>query len=287
MDVGFVGLGRMGSWMAGHILRNGHRVTGFDIVPDAGKALDAAGMSRAGSVSEVGAHTRMVILSLPGPAEVDTAVFGPGGLAGSIASGSTIVDTSTIGARQSREIAARLLARQVYYLDCPVSGGVEGAERGSLSTMIGGDETAFETARPIIECFARELNYIGSSGAGAGMKLVIQLIYMSQLTAFFEGIALADRLGIDIERSLAIIKGSSANHPTIEKRFGKIVAGDTTPRFSISSVLKDLSLAEAELKGLGGNPAITHAAMRVLQTAIDRGCGDLDAVALRQVLRES
>ena len=286
MDVGFVGLGRMGSRMAGHVLRKGHRVTGFDIDAGAGKPLDGGGLVRAEALTALGARARFVVLSLPGPAEVDAAIFGPHALAGAIAPGTTIIDTSTVGARQSREIAARLLPSGVHYLDCPVSGGVEGAERGTLSAMIGGDESAFESARPIIECFAAELNYMGPSGAGAGMKLVIQLIYMSQLVAFFEGLALSDRLGIDIARSLAIIKGSSANHPTIEKRFDKIIAGDTTPRFSISSVLKDVSLAQEELAGLGGKPAISHAAIEVLRAAIDRGCGDLDAVVLRTVLRD-
>src|SRR5262249_10361942 len=153
-----------------------------------------------------------------------------------------------------RETAARLIKKGVYFLDCPVSGGVEAAESASLTVMVGGDETAFSMARPIIECFAGEISYMGPSGVGAGMKLVIQLIYMSQLIAFYEGLGLSDRLGIDITKALAVIKSSSARHPTIEKRYDKIVAGDISARFSVRSMLKDLGLAEEEMRWVGGNP---------------------------------
>lgn len=283
MDVGFVGLGRMGSCMAGHLLLKGHRVVGFDIDAAAAGRLEGRGLVPAETLRALGQRARMVVLSLPGPSEVEQVVLGSGGLGDTLAEGTTIIDTSTIGVRQSRETAARLLAKRVHYLDCPVSGGVEGAQRGELSAMIGGDETAVLGARPIIECFADKLFYMGPSGAGAGMKLVVQMIFMSQLVAFFEGVALSDRLGIDIARALAVIKGSSANHPTIEKRYEKIVADDLSPRFSIESVLKDLSLAEGEMAWLSGNPAVTRAAMATLEAAIESGYGACDAVALRRM----
>jgi 3-hydroxyisobutyrate dehydrogenase-like beta-hydroxyacid dehydrogenase len=209
-------------------------------------------------------------------------LFGAAGLCDTAAAGTTIIDTSTIGIRDCHDFAEKLQEKGINYLDCPVSGGTEGAESGALLAMVGGHEAVFDDARPIIECFASDIRYVGNSGAGTGIKLVIQLIFMSQLVAFFEGVALSDRLGIDIATALSAIKNSSANHPTIEKRFKNILADDDSVRFSLKSMLKDLSLAQDALRFAGGEPTITDAAIKSLERAIAKGYGEFDAVALRK-----
>jgi 3-hydroxyisobutyrate dehydrogenase-like beta-hydroxyacid dehydrogenase len=210
---------------------------------------------------------------------------GPEGVLASARPGLIIADTSTVSATLSRKLAAAFAAKGAAYLDAPITGGHEGAVAATLSTMVGGDKAAYDQALPLLRSFGNNVRYMGPSGAGSGMKLIVQLIFLTQLTAFFEGIALGDRLGIPIEPMLDLIKNSSARHPTIEKRYEKIMANDLTPRFEIRLAFKDLALASGLMSELGGRPFVAEGAMAALAKAIELGHGDHDAVALRTTNR--
>lgn len=281
MRIGFIGAGRMGAPMAGHLLAAGHALAVCDVRAEAVAQLAERGARAARSPADAMRDAELVVLSLPGPEEVDQVAAGPDGLLAAVRPGQIIADTSTIGATQSRRLAEAFAAKGASYLDWPITGGQEGAVKATLSMMVGGDRGAYERALPAMRCLGPQIHYMGPSGAGSGMKLIIQHIYLSQLVTFFEGVALGDRLGIDLDAMLEIIKGSSARHPTIEKRYDKIKAGDLSPRFEIRLAKKDLDLARGLMAELGGNAPMCSGAVATLAEAIAQGHGDHDAVALR------
>lgn len=285
MKVGFIGIGRMGTPMAHHVLAAGHLLKVCDVRPDAVTPLEKAGASVAATPAEAATDVDIVVASLPGPEEVELVMTGPDGVLTRAGPGLLIADTSTVSATLSRRLADAFEAEGARYLDWPITGGHEGAVSATLSMMVGGDKAAYERALPVMRSFGSNIHYMGQSGAGSGMKLIIQLIFLTQLVTFFEGLALGDRLGINLNSMLEMIKSSAARHPTIEKRYDKIKANDLTPRFELRLVLKDLTLASGLLTELGGRPLVTEGALATLARAIELGHGDHDAVALRTANR--
>ena len=279
--VGVIGLGRMGGPMARNIMAGGHALVVHDIRPEACAPFRTEGVATAQSPAAVAADADIVLTSLPGPDQVADVLCGPHGVLGAVGDGAVIIETSTIGPDQSREMAARFAAKGAAYLDAPISGGVEGAEGGTLTVMAGGEAAAFERARPVLRCIGTDLHHMGPSGTGSTMKLIIQMIFTSQLTAFLEGLALGEIAGIELDRLLRVIATSSAHHPTIAKRYDKIRAADLTPRQEIRAALKDLTLAAAMGAEHGFDALITNAAIEAADRATALGLGDKDMIALR------
>ena len=283
MRVGLIGIGRMGAPMARNLLKHGHALAIHDISAAAMAQLAGSGARPFASPAEVAAESEIVLTSLPGPDQVETVM--PDVLAG-IAPGAIVADTSTTSPEQSRRMAGTFAARNVAYLDAPISGGVEGAVKGTLTVMVGGDAAAFARARPVFEAIGSDVHHIGASGAGNGIKLVIQMIFMTYVATFMEGLALADRLGIPMETALAVIGTSSAGKPDLSKRFDKILANDLSPRSEVKLGLKDLTLAR-ELCGKERLDAlITRAALDAFKLAAEAGYADSDLIALRNATRE-
>ena len=279
--VAVIGLGRMGAPMARNLMAGGHTLVVHDIRPEASAPFAADGVRVAASPAEATTGAGIVLTCLPGPEHVVAVMEGAEGVLGAAQKGTLVIETSTIGPGQSRELSQRFAARGAAYLDAPLSGGVEGAMAGTLTIMVGGDEVAYERARALFECLGTDLHHMGPSGAGNTMKLIIQMIFMSQVTAFLEGVALGEAAGIELDRLLDIIATSSAHHPTIAKRYDKILAGDLTPRFEVSSALKDLTLASAMGAEHGLNTLITNASIEAAERTTALGLGDKDLIALR------
>jgi 3-hydroxyisobutyrate dehydrogenase-like beta-hydroxyacid dehydrogenase len=283
MTVGFIGLGRMGGPMAVRIAAAGHRVLGYDIVP-ANRQIPMPGVSRCESPADVAGGSDVVITSLPGPAQVSEVVNGSNGLLKSLRPSTIMVETSTIGPDLSRAIAHAFSERDAYYLDAPVSGGAAGAREGTLVAMVGGPVEALEGARPIISCFASKIFHLGPVGTGNTMKLVIQSIFLSQMASFLEGLSLGERSGIALETLLAIIGSSSAHHPAVGSRYGKLASADLDPMFEIASAVKDLSLAEHVWEEFERPLPVLSAALSDYRRAAAEGFGRADLIALRNCL---
>jgi 3-hydroxyisobutyrate dehydrogenase-like beta-hydroxyacid dehydrogenase len=283
MRVGFIGLGRMGAPMAARIAAAGYTVTGYDISPER-RQQGVAGVTSAANVAAVAAGADVVITSLPGPAEVDEVLRGPVGLLPSLRQGSIVVDTSTISPRQSRSLAADFTAKQVLYLDAPISGGARGAHDGTLVVMAGGDAAALERVRPILSCFAKEVFHLGPPGAGNVMKLVIQSIFLTQMAAFLEGVSMGERCGIAIDKLLQIVAASSAHHPAIGTRYEKLATGNLDPMFEIGAAAKDISLAEEIWHDLRRSFPTLSAALSDYRDAAADGLSRADVIAVRNWL---
>jgi 3-hydroxyisobutyrate dehydrogenase-like beta-hydroxyacid dehydrogenase len=277
MNVGVIGLGRMGAPMARHVVEAGHRVHVYDLRPAA-----IAGATVCGNTAEVAAVSDIVVTSLPGPAQVEAVMRE---VLGAVRRDAVIVETSTIGPAQSQSLAAQFAARDAAYLDAPVSGGVEGAVAGTLAVMVGGEAATLERARPVIQCFGQHIFHLGPVGVGNSMKLVIQTVFLSQVAALVEAVAVGREAGIPVQRLLEVIAASSAHHPAIGKRYDKIIADDLTPRFEVQAALKDLGLAQQWSHQLGCRVDVLDATIAAYRRAAAAGFSEQDLIALQQVIR--
>ena len=283
MVIGFIGFGRMGAPMATRIAAAGHRVIGYDIVA-ARRLQEIPGVVFADSVALVATEADVIVTSLPGPAEVDAVARGPGGLLAVLKPGGILVETSTISPQQSQAIAGDLAARSVFYLDAPISGGVQGAHDGTLAMMVGGPPEVLDRVRPILSCFAREIFHLGPVGAGNVMKLVIQSIFLSQMAVFLEAISMGEKSGIAVDTMLRIVAVSSAHHPTVATRYDKLRTGNLDPMFEIGSAVKDLSLAEDLWRTFDAPLPALMSALSDYRGAAAGGFSRCDLVAIRNWL---
>lgn len=285
MRVAIIGIGRMGTPMARNILAKGHTVTVHDLRADSCAALARDGAAIAASPAEAAVAAEIVLTSLPGPKEVDVTMTGPQGILNGIRPDSIVVATSTVAADQSRRHAELIEAAGAHHLDAPVSGGVEGAVAGSLTIMVGGRAAIFARARPVLDCIGRDIHHLGAAGAGNDMKLIIQMIFGSYLAVFLEGVAFGEAAGIPVDRMLSIIATSSAHHPSIGKRYDKIIANDTSPRSPVALFEKDLALARERAQAAGFDASVLAAAAKLFSRAVAAGLGERDVIALREMYR--
>ena len=266
--------------MAARIAASGHSVIGYDIAA-ARRQQGVPGVVFVDGLAAAVADADIVITSLPGPAEANTVIEGPNGLLSALKPAAILVETSTISPQQSRGFAAQLSARNVSYLDAPISGGVQGARDGTLVAMVGGAADALERARPVLSCFAGRIFHLGPVGAGNVMKLVIQSMFLSQMAGFLESVSMGERSGIALDMLLSVVASSSAHHPTIGTRYEKLRAENLDPMFEVGLAVKDLSLAEDVWCELGRPfPTLTSALSDYRGTAAS-GLSGADLIAVR------
>ncbi|MBL8690502.1 MAG: 3-hydroxyisobutyrate dehydrogenase, partial [Rhodospirillaceae bacterium] len=205
--IGFIGLGNMGGPMARNLVKAGHEVIGFDLV----KAnLDAAtGVKPVGSAAEAASVAEAVVTMLPAGAHVREVLTGKGGVLAAMKSGALLIDSSTIDVATARDMEAAAKAKGVLLLDAPVSGGVGGAEAGTLTFMVGGTEAAFAKAQPILEKMGKTIVHAGGPGNGQAAKICNNMILGISMIATAEGFALAQRLGLDAQKLFDISSKSS------------------------------------------------------------------------------
>src|ERR1700730_729136 len=202
-NVAFLGLGVMGSPMAGHLARAGHKVTVYNRSPEkAARWVEKHGGAKADKPAKAAAAKDLVMMCVGNDDDVRAVALGPDGALGAMNAGSILVDHTTASATVARELYAAAKTRKVGFLDAPVSGGQAGAESGKLTVMVGGDADVFETAQPVIATYARAVTLVGEAGAGQLTKMVNQICVAGVVQALAEGINFADRAGLDVERVL-------------------------------------------------------------------------------------
>ena len=201
--------------------------------------------------------------------------------------GALVIETSTIGQGQSRDLADRFEAKGASYVDATVNRiRLDGVAEGRMTIMVGGREEDFERARPILECLGDRIHHVGPTGSGNTVKLINQMIFLSYVAVFSEGLALGQRLGVSLETLLKVFSTSAAGHAMIVDKFDQIEAGDETPGFAIARVIKDLDLAaelcsEEEFFAPGFEASIAS-----FKSAADVGLGASDMTALHRLLRD-
>src|SRR5262245_66076854 len=202
--VGFIGLGNMGMPMAQNLLKAAHAVTGFDLNVDATERLAASGGSTANSVAEACKAAEVVITMLPAGEQVREVYLGAGGVLATVEPETLLIDSSTIDVATAREVAQAARDKPLAMVDAPVSGGVAGAEAASLTFMVGGDDAAFERARPLLEKMGKTIVHAGGPGNGQAAKICNKMIIGVSTIVGSEAFLLADGLGPDPRHAYAI-----------------------------------------------------------------------------------
>jgi 2-hydroxy-3-oxopropionate reductase len=248
--VGFIGLGTMGREMARNLLKAGFAVRGYDVVAAEVEAIAVAGGIAAASVAEAARGADIVITMLPDTPQVEEVVLSPGGLLDNPPKGMLIVDMSTISAQAVQRMHAALRARGIGFLDAPVSGGTVGAQAGTLSIMVGGDEADFERAGPVFAAMGATITHLGGPGAGQTVKMCNQLVGALNLLAISEAIALARAAGLDLDQMRRVLLGGTAASWMLDRLGPAMIAGDPSAGFRIDLMFKDLRLVQELAQGL-------------------------------------
>ena len=286
MKIGFVGLGRMGSHMARNLASAGHQVAAFDVLPEAIAAVaETPGIRAATSVADAARDADVVLSSLPTPDSVEQIAAGEGGLTESMRSGTVYVDLSTNAPSVVRKLSPLLAEKGVTMLDAPVAGGTGGAEKATLSIMVGGDEATYEEIKPVLSALGNKLFYCGDIGAGSVVKLCNNIAAQGYNLVLGEVLTMGVKAGVDL-KTLATGIGSSTG--TVQRLVNAYPTGlfrraFLPAPFSISLSAKDTRLA-LELADEVGVPMQTGEAVRRDQEVLlSRNLGELSTDALVQI----
>ncbi|KUH95629.1 3-hydroxyisobutyrate dehydrogenase [Mycobacterium sp. IS-3022] len=288
--VAFLGLGHMGGPMAANLLAAGHAVHGFDPVPALKDAAAGKGASVFDSGAEAVAAADVVITSLPN-GDIVKACYAE--VLPAAREGALFIDTSTISVDDARTINKQAADRGFAQLDAPVSGGVKGATAGTLAFMVGGEESAVEQARPVLEPLAGKIIHCGAAGTGQAAKLCNNMVLAVQQIAIGEAFVLAEKLGLSAQSLFDVITGATGNCWAVHTNCpvpGPVPTSpannDFKPGFATALMNKDLGLAMNAVKSTGSNaPLGSHAAEIYAKFAADHADKDFSAVI--KVLRES
>ncbi|MEW6367735.1 MAG: NAD(P)-dependent oxidoreductase [Acidobacteriota bacterium] len=287
MNIGFIGLGKMGLPMAMRLIGAGHRLTGSVRTrrPEHDE-LAAAGGTTAGSPAEVAGGSQCVVLMLPGPGEIGEVMNGEHGLVAGLEPETLVLDCSTSLPSLTRENLRRVSDRGAKYVDAPVIGGPSVARDGGLQFLVGAEAVDYAAALPILSLLGKEIIHVGGPGDGHAAKLVANLIALTNMAVLGEGLALAGALGLDAEKMhQALTKGFPSSYVS-QRHMGNIIQGRFTPSFALALGLKDLSLAR-DLAQQAGYPLFLGSVARELyQAGTVFGLSELNYTAVVQVFEK-
>ncbi len=276
-SIGFCGLGRMGAPMAARLVDAGHDVSVWNRTPEKAESLVQNGAVQAASPAEAASGAEIVVTMLADPQALEDVVFGPEGVAAGVRSGTTVVEMSTIGVDAVRSLAARL-PDGVELVDAPVLGSVPQATEGTLKIFVGGDQSAFERCRPVLEAMGTP-RHLGSLGAGAAMKLVANSTLGVVMCGLAEALALADALGLE-ESAVLDILAESPIGTTVKSKRAKVESGVYEANFTLALAAKDLGLVTSAAEAARLQLRLAPAAQEWLEQANAAGLGDLDYSAV-------
>jgi 3-hydroxyisobutyrate dehydrogenase len=286
MNIGVAGIGRMGAAIAERLLAHGHRVTVWNRTRAKAEALRAAGASVADTPAQLAAESELVLSILTDAAAIAAAYEGEAGALAADIRGKLFVEMSTVRPETERALAAKLRARGAAMIDCPVGGTTGPAREGKLLGFAGGEAADLERARPVLEILCRRLEHVGPVGAGASLKLAINLPLLVYWQAVGEALALCQPLGIEPARLVSIFADTSGG-PNVLKTRGGMLADAMQGRppasttFNIDSIRKDMATMIEEARALGYDELpVTARALECFDQVSRSGLGDGDAVML-------
>jgi len=265
MKIGFIGLGIMGKPMAKNLLKAGHELCAFDIVPAAVADVVAAGARRGSSPKEAASGADLVITMLPNSPHVKEAVLGKDGVIEGLRKGTIFVDMSSIAPAVSQEVAAQLAAQGVEMLDAPVSGGEPKAIDGTLAIMVGGKEAVFNQVKDVLLKMGSTAVLCGGIGAGNVTKLANQIVVALNIAAMSEAFVLATKAGVDPAKVFDAIKGGLAGSTVLNAKAPMVLAGNYKPGFRIELHIRDLQNALDTAHAVGAPIPLTSQIMEILQ----------------------
>jgi 3-hydroxyisobutyrate dehydrogenase-like beta-hydroxyacid dehydrogenase len=285
MKIGFVGLGQMGKHMAMNMLKSGAELTVTDLKKDSFPQFEQKGVRTTTNLAEV-VQAEIVFLSLPGTQAVQDVLVGRNGIIDKLGKGQIVVDLSTMSYTATLELAKRLEARGVSFLDAPVSGMEARAQEGTLTVMCGGSEKILETVRPFLNCIGNKILYMGGTGSGQLTKLINQLLFDINAAALAEVLPMAVKLGLDPEKVGQVVNSGTGKSYASEFFLPRILKNSFSDGYAMKHAYKDL-VSGAEISANLCIPMpVLGAATATYQAALLKGYGDQDKGAMIRVFEE-
>jgi 3-hydroxyisobutyrate dehydrogenase-like beta-hydroxyacid dehydrogenase len=280
--LGFVGIGYMGRPIARRLLESGFRLTAYDVNPSKAEQLLPYGGTIARSISELSSSCNIVLSCLPNDQAVLDAYTGPGGVLANANRGSMSIDLSTVFPETSQELSRLGAERGIEVLDVTISGSTPAAENGLLTLFGAGDKECFDGLEPIFRTISRRHFYLGPSGSGATMKLVVNTLLGVGMQAIAEAVALGEKAGLDRNRLLNVLSETAVVAPVYVGKLGRAMNRNYSPQFPIRLMNKDFGLILNLAAAVGARMPATEAALEVNARQADEGAEqDFSAVILR------
>ncbi len=285
MQIGVIGLGTMGAPMARHLLEAGHQVMVHNRTRQRELPLAELGATRCESPAAAARDADAVLTCVSDSPDLEQVLFGPDGVAETIPQGAIVVDCSTVSPAVTARLAARLAEQGVGMVDAPVSGGSEGAERGTLTVFAGGDSDHVQRATPLLEAFSGRITHLGPPGAGQLGKAVNQVMIAGAYAGVAEGIALAEKAGLPMDELVEALSGGAAGSWVLTNRSGNMIRDSYPLGFKLALHRKDLGIALDEAARAGLDLDVSKLVAGQEDALIDQGFGDEDVSAVARAAK--
>jgi 3-hydroxyisobutyrate dehydrogenase-like beta-hydroxyacid dehydrogenase len=286
-NLGFVGLGAMGSRITKRLLGKGHAVTGYDIFPPS-KAQDliAHGMKWAASGRAVCQAADITFVMVTNTAALEGASQGADGLLAGLGPGKLLIDMSTVSPAVSRALAAKVREKGADMIDSPVSGSVSLAEQGKLSVMVGGDRAIFDRVKPLLEDVGQKVTYVGGNGLALAMKVATNISIAVQMLALAESVVLAEKAGVQRETIVEILTNSAIASPLVQYKGPLVLKMPEQAQFNAIMMQKDMTIALDLARELHVPLPTGSIVNELLSSACAQGLGEKDFAVLYKVLAQ-
>lgn len=279
-QIGFIGLGIMGKPMARNLLKAGYSLTVYNRSRAPMEELATEGAALAESPADVAQRSQIVITCLPDSPDVESVVLGNQGVSSGAKTGMLYIDHSTIAPSSAQKIHTALQVKGVAALDAPVSGGDIGAQQGTLSIMVGGDETAFQQALPVLQAMGKNIIHVGVPGAGQVTKACNQIVVSMTVQAVAEALTLAKKAGVDPAKVRSALLGGFAQSRVLEVHGQRMIDGTFAPGFKLNLHRKDMNIVLQTGKELNLPLFGTAQVTELMNALLAQGKGELDNSAL-------
>lgn len=276
----------MGAPMAMNLLKAGYEVTVHNRTRDREVPVAEAGAQRAASPQQAAAAAEIVITCVSDTPDVEAVILGEQGVIHGAQPGTIVVDMSTISPTATQQMAQALTEQGLHMVDAPVSGGSEGAQKGTLSIMVGGEAAIVERVRPVLAAMGKTITHIGGIGAGQTTKAINQIIVAGTYWAIAEGMALGLKADLDMDRVVQAVSGGAAGSWGLDHRSGNMIANEYPLGFRVRLHQKDLNIALAAARELGVTLPVAAYVEQVETGLIGRGFGDEDVSAIARSIRQ-
>jgi 3-hydroxyisobutyrate dehydrogenase len=284
--VGFVGLGTMGAAMAANLARAGFPLTVWNRSTGRAGDLIALGATEAATPADVARQSDVIVSCVSDTPDVERVLLGADGVADGAAMGTLVIDCSTISPSATRSFGERLAAKGIALVDAPVSGGSEGAQKGTLTIFVGGEATDVERARPVLEGMGKTITHLGPLGCGQASKAVNQVILAGAYLGVAEGIVLAIKAGLDPEQLVTALSGGAARSWVLENRSGRMINNEYPIGFKVKLHHKDMGIGLGLAREVGASLPVAALFDQFLAGLEAQGHGDDDTSAVARVIRE-
>lgn len=286
MNVAFVGLGTMGLPMVMNLLKAGHRVKVHNRTRSKEAAVVEAGAIATSSPQEAATNTHIIITCVSDSPDVEAVILGDAGIIYGAKPGALVVDMSTISPSITRHLAKALAVKDIHMIDAPVSGGSEGAQKGTLSIMIGGEQTDVDKARPVLEAMGSTLTHVGPIGAGQTTKAINQVIVAGTYWSVAEGIALGLKADLEMDKVVQAVGSGAAASWCLTNRAENMIGNQYPLGFRVRLHQKDLAIALQTARELNLPLPMAAYVEQIENGLIANGHGDEDLSAIARIVRQ-